>query len=258
VRVPRLHVDASSEDGVGLAPGARLTLAEDRAHYLSRVLRRNRGDALWVFDGRGTRIDATVAEVRKRDVLLQLGSEVVHTPAPVHPVTLAMALLKGDAFDDVLRRATELGVDAILPLLAEHGEGKLPDDPERALRRQDHWRSIAVSACEQCGRDWVPTVLPARTALSWLGAAAGQDMGLTLLLEPTAVQDMADLVGRVDGPVTLAIGPEGGWSGPERRRAREHGVTEVALGTPVLRAETAPVAALAMLSLLRQVRLSLS
>ena len=187
-------------------------------------------------------------------VLLQLGSEVVHTPAPAHPVTLAMALLKGDAFDDVLRRATELGVDAILPLLAEHGEGKLPDDPERALRRQDHWRSIAVSACEQCGRDWVPTVFPARTALSWLGTAAGDDMGLALLLEPTAMQGMADLVGRVDGPVTLAIGPEGGWSGPERRRAREHGVTEVALGTPVLRAETAPVAALAMLSLLRQVR----
>jgi 16S rRNA (uracil1498-N3)-methyltransferase len=255
VRVPRLHVDIGTDPAEALAPGATLTLAEDRAHYLSRVLRRGRGDALWVFDGRGTRIDATVAEVRKRDVLLQLGTEVVRTPAPAHPVTLAMALLKGDAFDDVLRRATELGVDAILPLLAEHGEGKLPDDPQRAARRQEQWRSITVSACEQCGRDWVPTVLPARTAVAWLGAAADHDMALALLLEPTAVQGMADLVGRVGGPVTLAIGPEGGWSRHERQLALEHGVTEIALGTPVLRAETAPVAALAMLSLLRQLRL---
>jgi 16S rRNA (uracil1498-N3)-methyltransferase len=101
----------------------------------------------------------------------------------------------------------------------------------------------------------VPTVLPARTAVAWLGAAADHDMALALLLEPTAVQGMADLVGRVGGPVTLAIGPEGGWSRHERQLALEHGVTEIALGTPVLRAETAPVAALAMLSLLRQLRL---
>ncbi len=247
MRVPRLHVDAE------LPPGGEFALAGDRAHYLSRVLRRSSGDALWLFNGRGVRIDAVVAEVRKHDVRIRLGTERIETPAPAAPVVLAMALLKGDAFDDVLRQATELGVDAIQPLLTERTEGKLPDDPARASRRQEHWLSIAVSACEQCGRDWVPRVLPARTGVSWLGDTADRAAALTLLLEPTAAQGMADFIGRVGGPVTLAIGPEGGWSGLERRLARDHGVTEVALGTPVLRAETAPVAALAMLALLRQV-----
>lgn len=246
MRIPRLHIDTT------LSPGAELVLAEDRAHYLTRVLRRNSGDALWVFDGRGSRIDAVVGAVHKRQVVLRLGGELVTTPATAAPVTLAMALLKGDAFDDVLRQATELGVDAVMPLITERTEGKLPDDTARAQRRQDHWRSVAVSACEQCGRDWVPTVHAAVPMAAWLASMAGADAGLGVLLEPTAAARMAGLAGAVHGAVTLAIGPEGGWSAVERRAAAAAGIVDIALGTPVLRAETAPAAALAMLSLLRQ------
>ena len=245
MRSPRLYLD------MPLAQGATLSLPDARAHYLTRVLRRESGDAVVVFDGRGSRISATLTAVSRREpVQVQLADDLVHTPANAAPITLGMALLKGDGLDEVMQKTTELGVDTVQLLLTEHAEGRLPDDAARAARRIEHWRAVQVSACEQSGRDWLPTLHAPLLLDDWLRQAQGTGW----LLEPEATTLIGALRNQACAPLHMAIGPEGGWSHAERRLAAASGFVEVALGTPVLRAETAPLAALAMVVLLRQIR----
>ena len=245
MRTPRLYLD------MPLSEGATLSLPDARGHYLTRVLRREPGDAVVVFDGRGSRIGATLTAVgRGEPVQLQLADDLVHTPASAAPITLGMALLKADGLDEVMQKTTELGVDAVQLLLTEHATGRLPDDAARAARRIDHWRAVQVSACEQSGRDWLPALHAPVLLDDWLH----QGPGTGWLLEPEATTLIGALREQACAPLRMAIGPEGGWSQAERRLAAAAGFVEVALGTPVLRAETAPLAALAMDGLLRQLR----
>ena len=245
MRIPRLYLDTT------LSAGATLSLPEARGHYLTRVLRRDVGDAVVLFDGRGTRINATVSAINRREpVRLQLADELMYAEPNDAPVTLGIALLKGDGVDEVLQKTTELGVDVVQLLLTEHSEGRLPDDPSRAARRALHWRAVQVSACEQCGRDWLPLLHAPLRLDDWLQQAPGP--ASRWLLEPEARVSISTLRRDATGPVVMAVGPEGGWSALERQAAVAAGFVEVGLGTPVLRAETAPLAALAMVSVLRQ------
>jgi 16S rRNA (uracil1498-N3)-methyltransferase len=233
-RVPRLFLERDLS-------GDRLVLDETEAHYLARVLRLQRGDAVVLFDGKGTEREASVAAVQRRGTELELKATLAPLPASRLNLTLVQALPKSDAMDWIVQKATELGVRTIVPVYSEFSVVKL--DGERAQRRADHWRKIAQSACEQCGRHEPPAIHAVDTLLSSLGSLPECDARLAFDLDAGA-----RLAASAQSPATViaAIGPEGGFGSSDWRRLDAAAFSRVWLGPRVLRAETAAVAACAV------------
>jgi 16S rRNA (uracil1498-N3)-methyltransferase len=226
-----------SEPATLLAAGATLELNREQSHYLNRVLRLKTGAELLCFDGRGTEWLATITAIDKRRCTLTL-DRVVRKQIDVQPtLTLAVSWLKGAAMDTVMQKATELGADGIQVLQTEHSNVQL--DEKRTTNKLQHWRQITISAAEQCGRLFVPDVGPPVTLPEFL---AGSFDGRRLMLDLNA--PLLD-AGSQRQAMSLLIGPEGGWSDKERELAHSHDVPLVGLGGLTLRAETAPLAALA-------------
>ncbi|HET7924533.1 MAG TPA: 16S rRNA (uracil(1498)-N(3))-methyltransferase, partial [Rhodanobacteraceae bacterium] len=220
--------------------GTSLALDDSEAHYLGHVLRLARGHRLVVFNGRGTEREASVDSLQRRGALLALGA--VHVALPESPLdlTLLQALPKSDAMDLIVQKATELGVRTLVPAYTEFSVVKL--DAERSERRVDHWRKIARSSCEQCGRHTPPRIEPPRPladALATLPAAPKR-----LALEPSAELRLGEQM-PVSGLI-VAVGPEGGFGATDWRRLDAAQFARVSLGQRVLRAETAALAACAI------------
>nr|WP_281459762.1 16S rRNA (uracil(1498)-N(3))-methyltransferase [Pseudomonas sp. P13] len=231
MRLSRFFIDAP------LSLGAH-ELPEAQAHYIGRVLRMAEGDAVQVFDGSGQEFRGTLAEVGKKRVLVQLNEQFagqVESPLRIH---LGQGLSRGERMDWAIQKATELGVNEITPIFSERCEVRLKD--ERADKRLLHWRQVAISACEQCGRSTVPVIHPPLLLVDWLKQT---DAELKLVLHPVA----EPLVSHAR-PSSLAflIGPEGGLSDAEVEQAKTAGYHAARLGPRVLRTETAPVVALAV------------
>jgi 16S rRNA (uracil1498-N3)-methyltransferase len=233
--VPRLHV------ATPLATGLRLTLPPGPARHV-QVLRLQPGDALTLFDGRGGEYDAVVTRMGRSDVDAEIGAhhplESEATPA----VHLALGMPANERMDWLVEKATELGVASIQPLVSERSVLRLAG--ERAEKKQAHWQAVAIAACEQCGRNRVPTVHPVQAFAPWLAAKA--DPGLVLSLRAGSSPVVAHAS---RAAVTLLSGPEGGLAPAEEEAALARGWLPVQLGPRVLRAETAPLAALAVLTL---------
>ncbi|POA54587.1 MULTISPECIES: 16S rRNA (uracil(1498)-N(3))-methyltransferase [Pseudomonas] len=213
-------------------------LPEAQAHYIARVLRMAEGDALQVFDGSGQEFRGTLVEVGKKRVRISLDESFAGQPeSPLH-IHLGQGLSRGERMDWAIQKATELGVDQITPIFSERCEVRLKD--ERADKRLLHWRQVAISACEQCGRSKVPVIHPPLLLADWLKQTAAD---LKLVLHPVA-QPLESHA----RPETLAflIGPEGGLSDAEVEQAQGAGFLPARLGPRVLRTETAPVVALAV------------
>jgi 16S rRNA (uracil1498-N3)-methyltransferase len=236
---PRLYVSGPIHaHGVCLLP-------PEQSHHLSHVLRLAAGDAVTVFDGRGSEYEATISRISKSGVTLNVGvPRAVDRESPLN-VTLAQGISSGDRMDYTVQKAVELGIAAIQPLGTERSVVRL--DRERAVKRVAHWQAIAIAACEQCGRNRVPEVLPVQPFTAWLGASAASALRLTLA--PGAGLRLAELE-RPCAPIVLIAGPEGGLSPREREDAERAGCTSVRLGPRVLRTETAAVAALAAMQVL--------
>jgi 16S rRNA (uracil1498-N3)-methyltransferase len=247
---PRIHVD------VPLLAGTDLTLPAVASRHV-QVLRLQPGDAITLFDGRGGQWQAAVLAMGRKDVTARL---LAHQPLEreLHtPVTLALGMPANERMDALVEKATELGVATIAPLVCERSVLRLAG--ERAERRSAHWQAIAVAACEQCGRNRVPVVHPAIDLAGWLrspwqGPSSPEDQDrpqrLLLSLRPGTVP-LREATGSADGqrPVLFLSGPEGGLSPAEEDLALQHGFAPATLGPRVLRAETAPLAALAALTL---------
>ena len=236
---PRIYV---GHDVRAFAPGADYALPAAAAHHVAQVLRMRAGDALTLFTGAGGEYTATIARVERRDVVLQVHRHAAVERESPFPVTLVQALIAADMMDWVVRKAVELGVGAIAPVQSARAQ-RVP--AERAARRVEHWRQIAIAACEQCGRNRVPEILPLAAFDAWLEAHAGS-LALAIL-DAEAERSLASLFA-AEPPAAVAIGPEGGFTADELRRARERGASVAHLGRRVLRAETAAVAALATAS----------
>ena len=236
MRLTRCHVDAP------LSVGTSLALPETAANHLARVLRLREGDACVLFNGDGHDYDACLTAISKRGVVADItGARVIDTESPLH-VTLLQGIARGEKMDLILQKATELGVAAFIPVMAERTEVKL--DAERAEKRVAHWRSVVASACEQSGRARLPT-LSAPAALADAARAVGAD-ATKLTLDPTGEVSLAT-VGITGGSVVVAIGPEGGWSPRDRDALSAAGFTGLRLGPRILRTETAGLAAIAAL-----------
>lgn len=221
-------------------------LPPDQAHHAARVLRLAVGEAVTLFDGEGAEYSAVIARVAKSGVTLNVGEQQrVDRESPLQ-ITLAQAISSGERMDYTVQKAVELGVVRIQPLESERSVVRL--DSERAERRVAHWQAVVVAACEQCGRNRVPEVLPVLSFSAWLGRGTQHD-GERVMLSPHAQVNLRDLA-RPPERATLLAGPEGGLSPQEQRDAQATGFTPVKLGPRVLRTETAAVAALAAMQTL--------
>ena len=224
-----------------LAPGMvgeTIALPEAAAHHATRVVRLGVGDALTLFAGTGGEYAATIVHIDKRGAAARIdGYAPVEREAALR-VTLAQAITANDAMDYAVRKATELGVAAIQPLVTARS-APLPAG-ERGERRHAHWRQIAIAACEQCGRNRVPEILAPQPLAGWL--AGWRDGGI--VFAPEGRSGLAALPAPV-APIALLIGPEGGWTAQEVAAAARAGFAAAQLGPRILRAETAAVAALA-------------
>ncbi|MFP5378472.1 MAG: RsmE family RNA methyltransferase [Vicinamibacteria bacterium] len=222
------------------------SLPEDETHHLVRVLRLGAGDTVRVFDGRGREWDAVVEAVAGRHARVRLGAPAVPAPEPRVRVTLAMALVKGDKMDDVVRDAVMLGVTTIRPVVTAHGQ--VPRAGVRAPGLTSRWQRVAVASTKQSGRAVVPHVAEVAPVTSlW-----DEGSGLRLLLAEPALADEAvvtpaSLAGEPPPEVTLAVGPEGGWHPGEVAAAKAAGWRLLRLGGRTLRADAAPIVALSAL-----------
>jgi 16S rRNA (uracil1498-N3)-methyltransferase len=213
-----------------------------------RVLRLKRGEPVILFNGDGAEYAAVVVEAsRDRFALDVTGRDVMDREAPF-AVTLAQAVSSGERMDYTIQKAVELGIAAIQPLEARRSVVRLSAD--RAQRRVAHWQAVAIAACEQCGRNRVPPVLPLMQLDEFLaGCGARRDGERRVLLSPRTSRGLRDLE-RPTGAIVMLAGPEGGLSPEEERVAEQTGFLPVRLGPRVLRTETAAVAALAAMQAL--------
>lgn len=211
-------------------------LPEAQAHYIARVLRLGVGAAVQLFDGSGQEYLGEVVEAGKKSVRVELQEQVAglaESPLRVH---LGQGLSRGERMDWAIQKATELGVAEITPIVSSRCEVRLKD--ERTDKRLQHWRQVATSACEQCGRSVLPLIHPPLELSAWLRQVSAD---LKLVLHPDAAALASHL-----RPHSLAflIGPEGGLSDNEVTAAQDCGFHAARLGPRVLRTETAPIAAL--------------
>ncbi len=243
--MPRFHCP------IALHTGDTLDLPAGAARHV-QVLRLQPGDNITLFAGQlgsglsGGEFDATVLRMGRSDVQVQIGRHHAVEREPAREIHLLAGITANERMDWLVEKATELGAASITPLIAERSVLKLKG--ERAEKKRAHWQAIAVAACEQCGRNRVPLIHPATDLADWLknNAAAYQARLLLSLGEGTEPLRLA----AANAPnLVFLSGPEGGLSPQEEALARAQGFAPVSLGTRVLRAETAALAALATLTL---------
>lgn len=225
-----------------LAAGTEVELPPAAARHV-QVRRLQPGDGLMVFDGRGGEWRARVRRIGRREVAVGIESHDDVDREAMPRVTLAVGMPAGERMDWLVEKATELGVAAIQPLMCERSVLRLSG--ERAQKKVDHWQAVAVSAAEQCGRVCVPVLHPVLPLRDWL---ARRGEGLHLVLSPQAQGGFHQQVRGHVGALSLVSGPEGGLSPAEEALCRTAGCLPVSLGPRILRAETAPLAALAWLA----------
>ena len=231
----RCHVDAE------LVPAQVLVLPEQTRNHLARVLRLREGDGVDLFNGDGHDYPARLVGSGRQLAAEILGREPPAAAEPGLQVTVLQGLARGEKMDWIIQKATEIGVSRIVPVSCQRSTVRL--DADRAGKRLDHWRRVAISACEQCGRARIPVIEPAQPLAD--AAAAGD--GLRLVLDPESSSGPQALLADLAGTVTLAIGPEGGFDEREMVLLAGQGWRGLRLGARILRTETAAVVAVSAL-----------
>jgi 16S rRNA (uracil1498-N3)-methyltransferase len=235
---PRFYID------VPLRAGSVCTLSEDAAHHAIHVLRLRAGEEITVFNGRGGEFAARIVSIQR----LKIGVELlqhreIERESPLR-VTLVQGVSAGDKMDSTLRKAVELGVAEVQPVLAARSVAR--PKGERAEGRRAHWQKVVIAACEQCGRNRIPEV----HALIALSNYRPSGSAMRILLSPLAQQPLSKL-SLQGSDFVVAAGPEAGFTSEEEAALVSSGFAPALLGPRVLRTETAAVAALAALSALR-------
>lgn len=221
--------------------GTQVTLAADEAYHLSRVLRLGVGARVYAFDGCGNEYLCEITQLDKHAATLSIIEALTDTVESPLQLTLAQSLIKGDKFDWVVQKASELGVTRIVPLITEHSEIKRAE--ERAENKLQRWRRIALEAVKQCGRRRLVEVAEPLPLTQFCAMDASQ---LKLILSERGGQHLRALPSAA-ASVTLAVAAEGGWSEAELAAATQHGFISVYLGARILRTETAAIAGAALI-----------
>lgn len=241
--MPRFHCP------LPLASGSEIDLPAGAARHV-QVLRMQPGDTITLFEGAqeglGGEWQATILRMGRSDVQVRVDAHVPTDRENQRPVHLLAGITANERMDWLVEKATELGVTSITPLLAERSVLKLKG--ERGDKKRAHWQAVAVAACEQCGRNRVPVIREAVTLAQWAQQHAQGDGGLRAALSlAEGTQPLQQALGdTISQPVFFLSGPEGGLTANEETLARAQGFTPVTLGPRILRAETAPLAALVL------------
>ena len=241
-RNTRIHVAAE------LASEQELLLPPTASAHLLRVLRLRVGAALTLFNGRGGEYSAELTGTDKSGARVRIGAfDSVERESPLQ-LTLLQGIARGERMDLIVQKATELGVNSIVPLSCEFSVVRLA--PQALARRCERWQAVAISACEQCGRNRPPLVEPIVELDVACAAITAGDASLRLMLVPEASESLSALARGTLRSVALLVGPEGGLSGREQLLVQRAGFRACRLGPRTLRTETAPLAALAALQAL--------
>ena len=211
--------------------------------HATKVLRLKVGDQFALFNGDGFDYVARVIELSKHNTSVEIVDRYeVNHESPLK-MTLAQGLAAGDKMDWIIQKAVELGIQSIQPLLTERSIVKL--DRERADKKLEHWRTVAISACEQTGRSIIPDISSPVHLTQWLSNQNPITDSLKLILTPAKAQNINHLE-KPSSPVIFMVGPEGGFSEKEMNLALSSTFIPVNFGKRVLRTETASVVALSI------------
>ncbi|CAM2748450.1 16S rRNA (uracil(1498)-N(3))-methyltransferase [Vibrio ordalii] len=235
MRIPRIYHPTP------LQPSAIIALNDDAAGHIGRVLRMQAGQEVLLFDGSGAEFPAEITEVSKKNVLVNVLKRVeksCESPLNLH---LGQVISRGDKMEFTIQKSVELGVNTITPLISERCGVKL--DAKRFEKKLEQWQKIAISACEQCGRNIVPLIRPIMQLQEW---CAEPSDALKLNLHPRAKYSINTLPQPIN-KVRLLIGPEGGLSESEISMTEQYHFEETLLGPRVLRTETAALTAITAL-----------
>ena len=224
-----------------IQPNATIALDARVAQHV-RVLRLREGEAITLFDGTGGELAATLTQIGKRDVLVTTLAHVAIERETQRSVTLYPSLIANDRLDWLVQKATELGGAAIQPTFTERSQ-RIPGDVEK---RAEHWRGVAIAACEQCGRNQIPKIHAPITLSEALAALTDQSV---ILLDAGGSTDIS--LSTTAASSAVFIGPEGGFSASELVELRKRCDHRLRLGPTVLRAETAAIASLVWLGSLQ-------
>jgi len=238
MRIPRIYLPQP------LISGNDVELDASALRHVVQVLRLKPGRPLILFNGEGGEYLAELVRVEKRRATARLrGFQNVSRESKLF-THVGLGISKGERMDFALQKVVELGVNEITPLFTEHCVVQLDDN--RALKKQEHWLAVIISACEQSGRNTLPTLNSAQAFSRWLNTPQSMT---TLILDPVASATLSTV--KLDtAEVALAIGPEGGFSQTEIDQAMISGFIGVTLGPRVLRTESAAIASLAAIQTL--------
>jgi 16S rRNA (uracil1498-N3)-methyltransferase len=246
MRLTRVFVEGE------LQSGSVVELPRETGAHLAKVLRARSGDEVVLFNGDGREFTGAVEKVQGSRVSASIGAARSIDRESPFQLTLVQCVPRGDRMDFIVQKATELGVVHIIPVLSQRSVVRL--DQAQAASKQVHWRAVAVSACEQCGRNRLPSVAAPQPLLNYLGALAQANEGLRLVLEPERARRTEHRAQPIDiaspQPVShaeIAIGPEGGFAPDELEAFDLSAFSRVSLGPRVLRTETAAIAAIVVL-----------
>jgi 16S rRNA (uracil1498-N3)-methyltransferase len=240
---PRFHVD------LPLQADQPLSLPPSAARHV-QVLRLQPGAAITLFNGQGGEWQAEVLRMGRSGVEVKVLTHLSAQREMQLRVSLAIVMPANDRMDGLVEKATELGVAAIQPLMSDRSVLRLSGD--RAQKKVPHWQGVAVAACEQSGRTHVPPIGDVMSLSDWLKSLAPvteTERRCVLSLRDAQPWQSVQTQLAAETEVRFLSGPEGGLSEAEEALARQHGFVATSLGPRVLRADTAPLAVLAALSL---------
>jgi len=227
----------------------RITLPSDEARHLREVLRLKVGDEVYVFNGAGKEFQCRVEEAR-RDVARLMVVREVEAARPESPLrlTLAVALLKGEKFDLVVQKATELGVTVIVPVVTKLADIRLRDQSD-VVKRMVRWQRIALEAAKQCGRAVVPEIAAPVDFATLVLQTVAEPSNCLMFSERNgeSLTETKKLLTAKTSQLTALVGSEGGWTDEEIMMASDQGWRIITLGGRTLRAETAAIAAAVLL-----------
>lgn len=237
--MPRFFIEAN------LVVNTQIELTETVFHHWVKVLRAQAGEQATLFNGQGGEFQVELVDIAKKSATINILSFNPDNRTPTFTALLGQVMSKGDRMDYVIQKSVELGVAEIQLLTSERCEMRLKYD--RDQKKIDHWQGIAIAACEQCGMNKVPKILPPISLQDWL---ASELPTTKLVLAPN--KEQVNVFEHASTDFVLLIGPEGGLSDTEIHDANKVGFINWCIGHRVLRTETAPVVALSILNHINQ------
>ncbi|HNP25264.1 MAG TPA: 16S rRNA (uracil(1498)-N(3))-methyltransferase [Nitrosomonas sp.] len=231
--------------------GKTVELEMTTGHHAARVLRIKAGDSIILFNGKGGEFSARIARIRKTATQVIIDQfNAIERESPL-AIELVQAICVNEKMDLIIQKSVELGVTSIQPVTTTRSIVRLSE--ERTMKRLQHWQRVIISACEQCGRNFIPAIFPLVALTDWVSnknSKTKADHHLNFMLSTTGKESLKNLPRpSLNTHLTLAVGPEGGLTSEEENILQQANFTPLRVGKRILRTETAALATIAALQM---------